>query len=182
MPKIKYRLGGFIMTIGAISSYNYSSSYQISFFGTSISASRIAELMDKYNIEQTGDQYADLQALYNAMAAEATQTAVKASTQNSTEKKVETNQAPPWSNIMAQVGLELTGSKETDHYNFNQRISQLLTSATTPQNKATIQQLQAEAAIVFTQQLQESDSSTKTKSNASGADILAQINKMFLMS
>jgi len=97
----------------------------------------------------------------------------------------------PWASLMNQIGLYVTGDLKTDYDAFSNKISAMQSSgAISPDNEAAINQLIAEASIVFVQQ---SDSSTKAAAGSaehvqspppsqsvSGADITARFNKMLI--
>lgn len=193
------------MTISAVSSvtsYSYSTAVENQYFGTSISESQLQILMDRYMIKQTGDSEIDLRALYNAMYPEASSKAQSSSASASTNQSQKTqsgqeNQAidaqnannVPWANLMNQVGLYATGDMTKDYEAFGDKISQMQSSgATDSKMQATINQLVAEAAIVFVQpddqssaaQAQTSANNASKSQQVSGADIQAQINKMFV--
>lgn len=186
------------MTIGAVSSinsYRYSTSVEYKYFGTTFSDQSLQDLMRQYGIIQTGDSDVDLKALYQAMYSSATTQAkgVNAS-KNSHQVKPEENQAQaaqnannvPWATLMNQVGLSPTGDLATDLGAFNNKISQMMASATTQQEKANLYQLAAEASIVFVQPESASQSNTSVQSSSlshliSGADIMARLNKLMMV-
>lgn len=185
------------MTVGAInyspSSYYYTSASQGRIFGTSVSDDSIQILMDQYNIKQTGNQDYDLQQLYNAMYSDAESyvTSVKTAAnqkqiqENKSEQEaVEAQNASnvPWATLMQQIGLSATGNLTADYNAFNNTISIMQASARTPQEKASISQLQSQASVVFVQSDQSGTSFQGQGSSASvsGADILAQLNKMYM--
>ncbi|MFA7657937.1 MAG: hypothetical protein WCY19_00725 [Candidatus Gastranaerophilaceae bacterium] len=188
------------MTVGAVSLYQYSSNYnydttdQYKFFNTVVSDERLQQLMERYGIIQTGDSYNDLHALYLAMYPEAVADATAAQASSGSKQAQPAQQASqaaaaqssnnvPWANLMSQIGLSATGSFERDYNEFNQRISLMQINAFSPQDKAMVAQLQAQARVVFVQQSAQAQSSqAQTNSQpqqASGADIMAQLNKLY---
>ena len=191
------------MTISAVSSLQYSSSYnydtntQYKYFGFAVSDERLKQLMSQYGIIQTGNSQMDLDALYQAMypnaVSEATTTAKsnlipqQASQQNKTAETAGSTANLPWSDIMGQVGLAPTGDFVTDYTAFSDKLTTMQASATTQDQKASIGLLQAEAAIVFVQpnepvKLASAAQSMQQQpqSQVTGADIQAQLNRMFL--
>lgn len=186
------------MTVGivsAISSYSNASSVEYQYFGTSISDSELESLMQQYGIQVTGDADTDIRELYEAMysvAANDVQSSQSSSqvqsNQNSQETEGQNASNVPWANLMTQVGLSATGDLSTDYEAFSGRISAMQSSsATSADMQATINQLMAEANVVFVQQ---ANSSTQTSSSqqsqgaaqtVSGADIVAQLNKLYLV-
>lgn len=187
------------MTIGAvssISSYRYSTSVEYKYFGTTFSDQTLQDLMRQYGIIQTGDSDVDLKALYQAMYSSATSQATAASaSKNSQPVKPEESQVQgaqnannvPWATLMNQVGLSPTGDLATDLTAFNNKISQMMASATTQQEKANLYQLAAEASIVFVQPVSVSQSNISVQSSShslsqiSGADIMARLNKLMIV-
>ncbi len=177
------------MTVGAVSSINYASMYSTSveynYFGATISSSKLQALMQQYGIKQTGDSETDLRALYNAMYADAQvqATAQASSASSSSTQQSQAQSSVPWANIMAQVGLSATGELGTDLEAFNQKINEMQVSFAAVQSQegmAFVNQLSAEAAVVFVQQTQSANVSTSQPAQASGSDITALLNKMFV--
>ena len=175
------------MTIGAISSvYTYSTSYQSSIFGSTYSNERLNQLMRQYGIIQTGDEYTDLVALYNAMHGDAKTKIEAAAAQKAGQNEpISTNTSKvPWQSLMAQVGLQTTGNVSVDYEAFNRRLFQMQGAARSKQDEADIYALMNQGNIVFNDQTQQNDitASGATKPQAiSGAEILAQMNKMFAL-
>lgn len=192
------------MTVGAVSLYQYSGNYnydtttQYKYFGMAVSDDRLQQLMVRYGILQTGDSKKDLEALYQAMYPNATSQATKAAQSGQQPQKPQTPQAAettgttasiPWSNLMGQVGLIATGELAIDIEAFKIKMNAMQVSATTPEQKASIGLLQAEAAIVFVQPSETtktasaavSQSQPPTLTRASGADIQAQLNKLLMV-
>lgn len=182
------------MTIGAVSSissyYQYSSYEQYKYFGTTISEERLQYLMWEYGIQKTGDAYTDIKTLYQVMYGSAAAN-VQENTpakevkhkQNSQPTEAAASTNVPWATLMNQVGLSATGDLATDYQAFSNRISLMQASATTPQQKADIGQLVAEAAIVFVQpestQAAPQTQTTYQPQKASGADIAAMLNRLY---
>lgn len=169
------------MTVGAISSnYIYSTAIQYQYFGTDISDDKIKDLMRAYGIMTTGNAEFDIQSLYDAMKAAASGNLKNA--QPSTPEAIGITANVPWADLMNQVGLSPLGDLETDYNAFIQQINLMQISATSPQEKANVAQLQAQAAIVFIDNTNLQSSGSSQKPQISGADILAQLNKLYLMS
>lgn len=176
------------MTIGAISSsaYNYSTT-EYDYFGTTISNSRLQDLMEQYGIKPTGDSDVDIKALYQAMHSTASSNISQAQAASQEQKDSQATAAQnsnnvPWATLMSQIGLSATGKFDTDYTAFNNRISSMSVNASSQQDKASINQLQAQASIVFVQQNQTTQNTAQTSSqNFSGADITAQMNKLFIV-
>ena len=179
------------MTVGAVTSYSSTTLYQ--YFGTSISTENIQALMQEYHVSSTGNATDDIKNLYKAMSAKASQKAnsiVNQSNSSSqsgnqaTEVQSAQSNNVPWATLMSQVGLSVTGNLATDYTAFTNTISAMQVSATSQQEKASINQLEAEASIVFVQQGQ---SETKGTSNqiaprtVTGADIQAAMNKLLIL-
>lgn len=187
------------MTISAVSSYSYSPTVEYQYFGASTSDDQIQTLLQEYGIQKSGDPNADLLALYNAMYPEAVHKAQnsKATSQTNNNQQVQNSSQTtdaqnssnvPWANLMTQVGLYATGDLSTDYQAFSDKISAMQSSgATSQQDKATIGQLVSEASSVFVQpanstsQMSSDQSQIQASQAASGADIMAQLNKMFLI-
>lgn len=137
-----------------------------------------------------------MQALYDAMYSEASSSAtVEQSSPNQLPLSDQGSQATdaqnasnvPWATLMGQVGLAATGNLATDYNTFSEKISAMQVSATSQQDKASIDQLEAEASIVFVQQDQpvtqgssQVQDSSQSKS-VTGADIKAQLNKLYFL-
>lgn len=187
------------MTIGAVSSvslYQYATSVEYQYFGTTFSDQTLQSLMDQYGIVQTGDSVIDIYALYQAMssAVTATNDAKAASNPQRSDDKsqpaiVQDPSNAPWANLMNQIGLSPTGNLSTDLTAFINKIQFMQTMATSQQDKASLYQLEAEANIVFAQPYQQiqsvsspQQSSSHSQPNISGADIMAQLNKIILFS
>lgn len=175
------------MSVSAISSiYTSYQSYQNQFFGGTISESQFEYLLRKYGITTTGNAYKDVEALYNAMRAQA-DTEVAGSTASSnqaqkSQKQQEQTASIPWANLMSRVGLAATGELQDDYNLFTSKISSMQASAaSSPQDKAYIAQLSAEAQIVFTQPQVTLQETTKAQA-VSGSDIKAMLNRIYFFS
>lgn len=178
------------MTIGAVSSI-YTPSVQYQYFGTSISPDRIQELMRRYGIMPSGNADHDLQALYQAMYSTASSD-VKATENAGFQPPQKQPPLPevigntalvPWANLMSQVGIPLTGTYEGDYNAFTQKINAMSLSATDQQQIASVDQLKAEAGLVFVKPTQPNLPKEPQKSaqhEITGADIIAQLNRMFI--
>lgn len=174
------------MTIGAVSGNYYSVVAQYRYFDTGISDNQIQYLMQQYGISPSGDPDLDLEELYDAMYADAKTTVGKnvSNAQQAYEDRMQAAQQTttnvPWANLMTQAGLHVSGDYKKDYQAFNDKIFQMKISASTPQDKAMISQMISQAEIVFNQPKSESEPSAPVKS-ASGADILAMLNKMYFL-
>lgn len=174
------------MTVGVVSRvYQYSTSYESAIFGATVSDSELNSLMQEYGVIQTGDNYTDLMALYNAMYGGA-KTAVEALAAEKQQKDqpITTNTTNvPWESLMSQVGLRTTGDVTVDYSAFNKQLSLMQGAARSKQDEADIATLAAQASVVFNQQTQQNDitaSGNSKPQSISGADIVAQLNKMFI--
>lgn len=192
------QLGIFAMVVGVVNPIQYSSIEQYRYFGASVSTERLKQLMGDYGIQVTGDADKDIQALYTAMYGVA-QKDVLYGMSPSTSSVGQTNQTDqqqsqpqqttnvPWAALMNLVGLYPTGNLSDDLDAFNNKIQQMSASATSASQKATIAQLQAEAQIVFVQPDQGPQQQGQQKSaqqgppTASGADITAMLNRLFMV-
>lgn len=193
-----------VIAISAYSNnmYAYSSNVVYEYFGTNISGKQLQDLMEQYGIYQTGDSDTDIKALYDAMYADAknqVNSSQPSTSTNNTQKTQPSNQGAgvsdssnvPWANLMSQVGLFATGNLTTDYEAFSDKISKMISSATlSQQDRANIAQLIAEASMVFVQpnsSTQASSASAQAQQPAqtvqpiSGADIMAQLNKMIML-
>lgn len=183
------------MSISAISSnYSYFEKYQTQFFGGTISVSQFEYLMQKYGITPTSDSYKDVQALYQAMSKAADAEVMgSVATQGpqqappNTQAEAQSASNCPWASLMSRIGLAATGELGNDLAAFNSKLSAMQASgAASNQDKALIAQLSAEAASVFVPQVQatqQSPQSQQVQAQAvSGADIRAQLNRLYFFS
>lgn len=182
------------MTIGAIgSSSSYLKNNQFQNL-SSLSTTQLSELMQKYGVQQTGNKATDLQALYQAMYTSTVSGTTGAQSaandqqqaQSCSHSKAAASNTVPWADLMNQVGLTASGDLNKDYAAFNERVTAMqesLSGRNSQEGSAFISQIQAEAAIIFGQQGQSvaSASSSSSSSQVSGADILAQLNKMYLV-
>lgn len=189
------QLGIFAMVVGTVSSNSYSSIEQYRYFSASVSDSRLKQLMGEYGIQVTGDPDKDLQALYTAMYGVAEQDVLygmSPSTNSVGQANQQQGQAQqttnvPWSTLMNLVGLSPTGDFSNDYTAFNNQIQVMQSSATSPDQKATIAQLQAEAQIVFVQpdqgaaQQNQQQAPQQSSPTVSGAQITAMLNQLFMV-
>lgn len=183
------------MTVGYVNPIQYSSITQYKYFSASVSDIRLQNLMVEYGIQVTGDADKDLRALYSAMYDEAASdveyempagaNAVSQPVQQSSQPQQTTN--VPWATVMNLVGLSPTGDLSKDYTAFNNTIQTMQTSATSPQGKANIAQLQAVAQMVFVQpdqgvaQQVQQQAPQQSPPTVSGAQITAMLNQLFLV-
>lgn len=192
------QLGIFAMVVGVVNPIQYSSIEQYKYFSASVSDARLQQLMVDYGVQVTGDADKDLQALYSAMYGVAEQDLLYGMSP-STSSVAQANQASqaqqqqpqsdnvPWATLMNLVGLYPTGDFQSDYVAFNNQIQVMQASATSPDQKAMIAQLQAQAQIVFVQPDQTSiqqgqqPAVQQSQPTASGADITAMLNQLFMV-
>lgn len=107
-------------------------------------------------------------------------------------QKQQGQQIPPWFNLMAQLGLEPTGSKEGDLAAITQKISQMEAQATSEEQKAEIASLNALVTSLFGTSVsggvsaseKTAEGSAQTNINTpsyTGQNQLAQMNKFFML-
>ena len=163
-----------IMTIPAINGiYDYGATYQRQFFGSTISPKKLNELMEEYNIRQTGDAYTDIKELYRAMYGDYSQQAtVAANAQYASQKAT---MRFPWEEVMAKIGLAATGDYEKDKAAFESALRQL-TQIAQGEQQAYLAQLQYEGRTAFNATAPQSPDAP----NVSGYDIIAQVNRAFI--
>lgn len=186
------------MSVASISANPlYSVSLQYQYLGTTISEQKIKSLMAEYGIKPSGNADYDLQQLHNIMLNSAS-SQIKA---KFNAQAPQTQQQPPalpevvgntasvpWANLMSQVGATLTGVFETDYEAFNQIINSMSISATNQQERANIDQLVAQAGVVFVKPEQSAavaqvplQTQQTQKQSISGTEILAQLNRMYAL-
>ncbi len=175
-----------VVSINAINSnYSYFQKYQYKFFGETIPAEKFEFLMRKYGIKSSGDRYKDINALYQAMYSEANVEVIGniASVQQESQAIDAGNSTNiPWANLMSRIGLTATGDLAIDYERFNAKISAMQSSAAaSQQQKALINELLAEAKIVFVQKSLITQNS-KHSQQITGADIQAQLNRLYFFS
>ena len=123
--------------------YSYTSSNIYSYLGrVPVSASKLEEAFDEFNITPTGSTD-DLKKLNRAMYAEySTQVQNQINNQNNT-------QVIPWAGICAQIGIQATGDYDKDYAAFSNAIQLLSQSAIDGQAMAYFAGLRSEASKVF---------------------------------
>lgn len=186
------------MYVGALNSY--SSAVQYKYFAATISASRLDDLLRRYGIQKTGDEDKDLDNLHQVMSDVAIKELAQAQGMPSEPQKAQkpdqaTQSAAstevPWASLMSQVGLFASGNLDTDYISFMNQVSLMKVSAgASSQDKANIEQLMAQASVVFVAQNQPAQVNQPTTSSTdnssapqqiSGVDILARLNKMYML-
>ena len=137
-----------------------------------IGFNNLSSLLSQYGVGNTGNIQTDLAALKTAMQAKGESTSsidsfasfisqVNKTKGHGHHKKVDQTQdadktqdaqktqqgqqaGPPWASLMQQLGLELQGSPEADFAAMSQKLSEMSSSATTPEQKANIASLQSQ--------------------------------------
>jgi len=168
------------MTVGAVSgTYFYTTDYQTQFFSSSISTGRLNDLMKQYGVLQTGDQNTDLKALFTAMYNYSSQS-ISAANKASNAQATQPQQAATieWAPLMQQIGLTATGNLENDYAAFMVQINLLEGAAQTPEAKANLAKIEQQAPSVFVQ----AQGSTPSAKQVSGVDIMAAMNRAFMLS
>jgi len=161
------------MTITAINGiYDYGATYQRQFFGSTISAQKLNELMEEYGIHQTGNAYTDIKELYKAMYGDYSQQATASAAQQAAQQP---EMRYPWEGVMAKIGLAATGNYETDKAAFDSALRQLTQIAQGDQ-QAYLAQLQYEGKAAFSAAVPEAPQPQAV----SGYDIMAQVNRAFI--
>lgn len=168
------------MTIGAVGGvYSYTNfSYQYQLFSSAVSSDKLNDLMRQYGVIQTGDELSDLQALYAAMYSNI-QTNAASAVNSSNQIEGTDAENVPWADVMKSVGLYPTGTMEDDYYAFTNRIDELEASQSSSDN-ATLEEIRSEGESLFAQASGQTTNSTPT-TQMSGADIIAQLNKAFIL-
>ncbi|MBP7212129.1 hypothetical protein KBA27_04770 [bacterium] len=128
--------------------YQYSNIYQDLYFGTSISASQLDDLMRKFGIVQTGNEKDDLSALYEAMYSYYESELTSKQVSNAQQKQQEMSNVQ-WASVMKEVGLTATGDITTDYEAFLAQIKALEDAATSQEDKAEIQAFASQAQSYF---------------------------------
>lgn len=189
------QLGIFAMVVGTVSANSYSSIEQYRYFSAYVSDARLQQLMKDYGIQVTGDPDQDLQALYTAMYAEAEKDVAYGMpvAANMVSQPVQAPSQPqqttnvPWATLMGLVGLSPTGDFSTDYSAFNNQIQVMQASSSSPDQKAVVAQLQAEAQVVFVQpdqgaaQQGQPQAPQQSPPTVSGAQITAMLNQLFMV-
>ncbi len=161
------------MTITAINGiYDYGATYQRQFFGSTISAKKLNELMEEYGIHQTGNAYSDMKELYKAMYGDYSQQATAAAAQQAAQQPQARH---PWEEVMAKIGLAATGDYAKDKAAFDSALRQLTQIAQGDQ-QAYLAQLQYEGKAAFNAAVPEAPQ----QPSVSGYDIMAQVNRAFI--
>ena len=162
-----------IMTITAINGiYDYGATYQRQFFGSTISAKKLNELMEEYGIHQTGNAYTDIKELYKAMYGDYSQQATAIAAQQAAQQP---EMRFPWEGVMAKIGLAATGDYATDKAAFDSALRQLTQIAQGDQ-QAYLAQLQHEGKAAFSAAVPDAPQ----QQAVSGYDIMAQVNRAFI--
>ena len=160
------------MTITAINGiYDYGATYQRQFFGSTISSAKLNELMQEYNIRQTGDAYTDIKELYKAMYGDYSQQAAA----NVAQQPAAPPPQYPWEGVMAKIGLAATGNLETDRANFEAALRQL-TQVAQGDQQAYLAQLRYEGQTAFSTPVAQ----PAAPPEVSGYDIIAQVNRAYI--
>ena len=161
------------MTITAINGiYDYGATYQRQFFGSTISAKKLNELMEEYGIHQTGNAYTDINELYKAMYRDYSQQATAIAAQQAEQQP---EMRFPWEGVMAKIGLAATGDYATDKTAFDSALRQLTQIAQGDQ-QAYLAQLQHEGKAAFSAAVPDAPQ----QQAVSGYDIMAQVNRAFI--
>lgn len=164
----------------------YTGAYQSQFFSSTISPDQLYDLMKQYGVLETGDEYTDTKNLYQAMYNYYSQV------MNSTTYEIpnQSNKSTvPWAHLMEQIGLLPTGDMNKDYSAFMAKINELQGRGNV-QNTEGIQDpkgaqgptenldnLVSESRYAF----QAPYLGTLSTTQVSGADIVAALNKAFLM-
>lgn len=166
------------MTVGAVNGvYQYSATSQLRIFPTSVSSDRISDLMKEYGVLQTGDEYTDLRALYQAMYNYYSQQTAAAAASANSSYMAQVGKNSPWSPLMEAVGLKATGNLNYDYDKFNQKMVSLEDNTNSQSDRAKLDKLNQQAPYVFTQSAQIQNDNRQ----AVGADIVAAINRAMLI-
>lgn len=174
-------LGVIIMTVGAVNGvYQYTGSYESQFFSGTVSSDKLNALMKEYGIQQTGDEYADTKALFQAMYNYFSRFGIPTTEDKPSQVQLAMN--APWAPLMSQVGLTATGELNKDYSSFLNKIDSLQgATSTSPSEKASLKELEQTAPYVFVQPPEQGLKTSSQNSELTGADILAQMNRAFLL-
>ncbi len=174
------------MTVGAVSgiSYVYTSNYQTEYFSSSISESRLNDLMKQYGVLQTGNQDTDMKALFQAMYNYYSQSA--AATAKSPANPTGPSQAQlaanaPWAPLMMRIGLSATGNLSNDYSAFMSKIHAMEAGTKSSGEKQSLTRLEQQASSFFVQP-QSSPQAEQAPAKASGADIKVMVNRAYMLS
>ena len=168
------------MTVGTATPINsYSSINQAQFFTGTVSNDRLSALMKEYGVQPTGNEYNDLQSLYKAMYNYFSQYGTpSASNLSSQPSQAQQAANAPWAPLMKQVGLSATGDLKSDYAAFLAKVSALQgNTSATQSEKTSLQDTEKAATYAFVQPSQMQAQAPQL----SGADIVAQLNKAFLV-
>lgn len=156
--------------------YQYTSVYQAQFLPSGITNEQVNALMRQYGVSQTGDEYGDLKALYEAMYKDIAKNGQMQGVQTESQKE----QFLPWAYTMQQLGLSATGQFSSDYSLFMNTLNSMQASAKTPAEKSRLNLLQQMAAMVFVPPAQQAQMNQVMQ--LSGAEIIAQMNRVALFS
>lgn len=170
------------MTVSAVNGiYQYTNTYQSQFFSSAISANSLNQLMQEYGVIQTGDEFSDIQALYDSMYGYYsneinTQNAQQAN--SSSQAEGQNASSAGWASVMQEVGLTATGKLDDDYAKFTAQIQSLEESASNQQDKDEIEAFAGQATSYFVENNTSTAHSQST--TASGSDIIAAMNKTYV--
>lgn len=166
------------MTVGAVNGvYQYNSNAIFQMFSVSVSPDRINELMKKYGVMATGNEYTDLRALFQAMFNYFSRQIDNSLSNPSGQVAQQAASAVPWAPLMHAVGLKPTGNLYDDHNKFNVKINELEKTSYGNSDKEYYKGLKKEAPYVFVEPHQAPPAAPQ----ASGAEIMAAMNRMLLV-
>ena len=150
------------------------------YFGGTISADKFDTLLRYYGITETGVIEDDVKALYDAINASATGmvTADIAMQQDKMAQQAAQNKPQiPWENLMKEIGLVASGDLSADKTKFDNQIQNLQQYIEDEDDITFINDLLAQAGIVFVSV--ENNPYKKQAVSASASDILSLINQQF---
>lgn len=158
--------------------YQYTSVYQAQFLPSNITNEEVNALMHRYGVKQTGNEYADLKSLYEAMFQDIARNGELPGVQTEAQKG-QGSQVPPWAYVMQQIGLNPTGSFSSDYSLFMNTLNSMQASAKTPAEKSKLNLLQQMAAQVFIQPpVQQTENQIM---QLTGSEIISQMNRISLL-
>lgn len=165
------------MTVGAVMGvYQYTGVYQAQFLPSTITNDQLNALMRQYGIKQTGDEYTDIKALYEAMYQDIARSGATQGVK--TENQME--QIYPWASLMKQLGLGATGDFSKDYSVFMNALNTQQAAAKTPAEKSRLNLIQRMAQVVFVQPQQKEQANKIMQ--LTGSEIIAQMNRTALLS
>lgn len=148
-----------------------------SYFGNTVSTDKFDSLLRRYGIIPSGVVDHDVQALYNAMHGSAANKINSTLSQNKPVDESSNMRTVPWADVMGQIGLVASGEIGEDQSRFYSKISEMRQSgASSAAQQAYLNQLLAQAGIVFVESPVQEKSQMQT---ANGAQIAALMNKQF---